>query len=1319
MPLTGFHPEIRRWFLERVGGPSAPQTEGWPRIRSGANTLIAAPTGTGKTLAAFLWALDGLLRQGSALRDETQVLYVSPLKALGNDVQKNLERPLSELEAREPAFPAVRVVVRSGDTPPSQRASMGRRPPHILVTTPESLYILLTSAGGRTMLRTVSTVIVDEIHAVAGNKRGSHLALSLERLEALVEGPLQRIGLSATQKPVSETAELLAGVGRPCAIVDIGHRRDLDLAIELPDAPLGTVCSHETWEEIVRRMAALIGEHRTTLVFVNTRKLAERIAGRLTTVLGEDHVTSHHGSLARERRLDAERRLKEGTLRALVATASLELGIDIGDVDLVIQIGTTYSISVLLQRVGRSGHGLDRVPKGRLFPLTQDELVCAAALLDSVRAGALDRTVPPSKPLDVLSQHIVAACVPETWEEERLFQLFRRARPYRDLAREEFDEVVRLHTEGRGALLHKDGVYGRLRATRRASIIAMTSGGAIPDTGQYRVVIEPEGTLVGSLDEDFAVEANGGDVFQLGNASWRILRVEPGVVRVADAHGAPPTIPFWLGEAPSRTRELSSAIGGVREAAVRGEGPAAAERIGEAASIQLTEYIREGAAALGTLPTPECVVLERFFDESGGMQLVVHSPFGGRVNRAWGLALRKRFCRGFGFELQAAANDEAIVISLGPQHSFPLEDVFQFLHPDVARDLLVQALLDAPMFGTRWRWNLTRSLVVPRTQGGGTRVPTPLLRMRAEDELVKAFPQALACGETLPPGDLPVPWEHPMVRQTIEDCLHEAMDVDGFLDVLRGLRDGRIRKAAVDTREPSAFARGILNVMPYGFLDDAPLEERRTQAVSARRGLDPQTADTLGALDPAAVARVREQAWPQPENAEEVHEALLWMGFVTQAEAERSDWGAWLEELRAAGRVERIEEAWRAVDGPREPKRVLKGRMEALGPVVVGTPNGESPVLPSEAEPLLLELEAEGGVLRCRLGGGQAWCDRRLLSRIHRDTLERLRREIEPVTAADFWRFLTSWQHVDERYRLDGPRGVLEVARRLAGFEAAAAEWESSILPARVRGYRQEWMDEITLSGEIVWGRIWGGGDAPVRTTPICLMPREDLERWLLLSSPCPGPPEAALSSYAQVLLEILDARGAVFTQELMRRSGLLPSHVEMGLGQLIGRGLITCDSFGGLRRLITAPSRRRGVMKRAAFAPSGRWTRLRGVEPSAGIGDTQIEFVARQLLDRYGIVFRRVLERERIPVPWRDLDRVYRLWELRGDVRGGRFVQRFAGEQYALPEAVELARKLRRDDRARTKDLKVSASDPLNLEGILTPEPRIPAQARRQVQVA
>ncbi len=1298
MPVAGFHACVQRWFADRLGEPTPPQRFGWPLIRDRRNVLIAAPTGSGKTLAAFLSAIDSLLRQGPELPNETQVLYVSPLKALGNDVQKNLQQPLAEIRSLDAGLPDVRVLVRTGDTRAKDRAAMVRRPPHILVTTPESLYILLTSNSGREMLRTVRTVIVDEIHAIAGDKRGSHLALSLERLEALT-GPVQRIGLSATTKPLESVARFLVGVGRNCELVDVGHRRELDLAVEIPRSPLSAVCSHETWDDIYERIAALILDHRTTLVFVNTRKLAERIAARLTGKLGADEVTCHHSSLSKERRLDAEQRLKNGKLRALVATASLELGIDIGDVDLTIQIGSARSIATFLQRVGRSGHSLRRTPKGRVFPLTLDELVECAALLRAVRRGDLDRTPGPRGPLDILAQQIVAACVPEPWSEDELFATFKRAWPYRDLTREDFDSAVALHTEGRRGLLHRDGVNGRLLARRRARITAVTSGGAIPDTADYKVVLEPESTFIGSLNEDFAIESNAGDIFQLGNTSWRILKIEPGTVRVADAKGAPPNVPFWFGEAPGRTTELSTEIGRIREDCTGADWLVRETGISEGAAQQIADYFDAARRVLGTLPTHDRVVLERFFDEAGGMQLIVHAPFGGRINRAWGLALRKRFCRGFGFELQAAANEEAIVLSLGPMHSFALDDVFNFLHPDSARDVLVQALLATPIFQTRWRWNVTRALLVER-MNKGKRVPAQIIRMRAEDLLAAAFPEVLACPENLAPGSLPVPTDHPLVRQTIEDCLTEPMDVDGFLEVIRRLRAGEIERVAVDTPEPSALAAGILNAQPYSFLDDAPLEERRTQAVMNRRTLDVHTADDLGALDPAAVRRVREEAWPSPENAEDVHDALTWMGYVTVEEAR--PWQAWIDELAAAGRVVREADRWYAAEATREPKAVLRGRLEALGPIF-------------SDDPLLLDLEREGVVLRTRLEGRRAWCDRRLLARIHRYTLDRLRREIEPVSVADYVRFLAAWQYAAEGYRLEGPRGIADVIRKLAGFEAPAAAWESRILPARVQGYRQQWLDELTLSGEIVWGRLWSAGNSPIRSTPICLLLRDDLDAWLALAAP---PDEAKLSGPAHDVLDALRSRGAMFPQELQRAAQLVPAHLEMGLAELIAHGLITCDSFSGLRQLLVPPSKRRMRIRTI-----GRWSPFRAKrgstclpmeEPrasaraaaesrSTSLNETAgHDFIARQLLQRTGVIFRRTVVRERQPVPWYKLVRTLRHMELRGDVRGGRFVSGVSGEQFALPEAVDLLRKIRKTPPPPPTEL--HPADPLHVLTALLP---------------
>ena len=1308
MPFGDAHPAIRRWFAATFGAPTEPQREGWPPIARGQHTLIAAPTGTGKTLAAFLWAIDTLARAGHALPDETRVLYVSPLRALVNDVQKNLAGPLAALAAADPDFPTIRTSVRTGDTPARERAAMLRAPPHILVTTPESLYLLLTSPGGRRILRTVRTVIVDEIHALARDKRGSHLALSLERLEHLA-GPVQRIGLSATQKPLSEIAQFLVGVGRECVEIDVGHRRAMDVAIEVPPSPLTTVCSHEQWDEIYTRIAALIAEHRTTLVFVNTRRLAERVGARLAHVVGSDAVTCHHSSLAKETRLDAERRLKSGSLRALVATASLELGIDIGEVDLVVQVGSTRSIATFLQRVGRSGHAVGKLPKGRLFPLTVDELVEATALLRATARGELDRTPQPAAPLDILAQQVVAECAAageEGWASDVLYAAFARAWPYRNLSREDWDQVVLLHSEGRRGLLHRDGVGGRILARRRARIAALTGGGAIPDVADYQVVLHPEGTVVGTLNEDFAVEASGGDVFQLGNASWRILRVERGVVRVTDAHGQPPTIPFWLGEGAARTPELSREVGRVREDC--GDPQVAAAEIGlsSEAATQLAEYIQAGRSALGAVPTQERIILERFFDESGGMQLVLHAPFGGRINRAWGLALRKRFCRGFGFELQAAANEEAIVISLGLQHSFELADVFKFLSPDTVAKVLTQAVLDQPMFESRWRWNASRALVLDRHQNG-RRVPPPILRMRAGDLLAASFPAAVACPENMPAGDLPIPMDHPIVRQTIHDCLTEATDLAGLVSVLTKLRDGQIETLAVDTPAPSAFALGILNAHPYAFLDDAPLEERRTQAVLQRRALDHRALDGVGALDPAAIARVREEAWPTPASPEEVHEALTWMGWVATAEA--PTWATWLHTLAAQGRVVREGDRWFAADASREPTRMLLGRLEALGPVAA-----TDPVIAFEGVlPALVALEVQGAILRTRLDGAEAWCERRLLARIQRYTLERLRKEIEPASAAELHRFLHAWQHARDDARLEGPRGVWEVLRQLAGVEAPARAWEASILPRRVRGYRREWLDELALSGELAWGRLWGSGASAIRATPIGFVPRDGLDAWLRLA-----PPAAveSLGGPALDLLRALEARGAMFPQELARAAKLVPAHVEAGLAELVARGLATCDAFAPLRQMLTPPSRRRAPVRSV-----GRWSRFRTNAPIADAPRPEdVELVARQLLRRTGVVFRHTVQRERIPVPWSALVRTYRRLELKGEIRGGRFVAGYSGEQFALPDAIEALRHVRRE--ASIAPDPVEPFDPLHFPDMLPAErpdgptgPARPAPADRR----
>ncbi|HEX9487398.1 MAG TPA: DEAD/DEAH box helicase [Gemmatimonadales bacterium] len=1376
MSLSGFHPAIERWFESRFRDPTEPQQRAWPLIQAGRNALIAAPTGSGKTFAAFLAAIDSLLRQGldagGTLTDGTQVVYVSPLKALSNDVQKNLAEPLAEIRRTLEALclpdVEIRTMVRTGDTPGAERQEMVRRPPHILVTTPESLYLILTSERAREMLRGVRTVIVDEIHAVARDKRGSHLALSLERLEHLAGRRLQRIGLSATQKPIEDVAAFLSGTQHPTpstCIIDSGHARTLDLALEIPSSPLDAVMAAEVWEEIYERLVQLILEHRTTLVFVNTRRLAERLTLHLSERLGADQVTSHHGSLSREKRLDAETRLKEGKLKALVATASLELGIDIGAVDLVCQIGSTRSIATLLQRVGRSGHHLAAVPKGRLFPLSRDELIECAALVRAARERTLDRLIIPDHPLDILAQQIVAAVACEEWQEDALFDLVRGAYPYRDVSRKDFDAVVQMLAEGfttrrgrRGAYVHYDGVNRRLRARRGARLAALTSGGAIPDIGDYRVILEPTETFVGTLNEDFAIESAPGDIFQLGNRSYLIQKVESGQVRVVDAQGQPPSIPFWLGEAPGRTPELSQEVSRLRRdvggrlgdtgaaiAWLAGEIPG----VSEPAARQIVEYLDASKKMLGVIPTQETLVLERFFDEAGGMQLVLHAPFGSRVNRAWGLALRKRFCRSFNFELQAAATEDAIVLSLGPQHSFPLESVFQYLKPETAEHLLVQAMLDAPMFGSRWRWNATRALAVLRARGG-KKVPTPLQRMDAEDLVAAVFPDQLACPENLV-GDREIP-DHPLVQQTIADCLLEAMDFPGLQRVLEGMEAGQFTLVARDTTEPSPLAHEVINAKPYAFLDDAPLEERRTQAVITRRGLDVKTAEELGKLDQAAIDRVKDEAWPDVSSVDELHDALLVMGAIPNAEVgtRNAEQQSHFEELARAGRAgilmrepplcvaaERLPmleavfpgagcepalsvperdraKVWTREDALRE---LVRGRLEAVGPTTAAEVARSLGVAVGDVDFALGALEHEGFVLRGRFTPGVAeleWCERRLLARIHRYTLDRLRQEIEPVTAADFMRFLLRWQRAAPDGRAEGPEGLGAVLELLDGYEVPAGAWEADVLPARLAEYDPLWLDGLCLSGEIAWGRLSpaassnGHKGGPIRTTPIALFRRERGAVWRSLTVP-PDPAQLPLSHSARAVLDALEERGASFFGDLVNATGLLRTEVEKGLGELVAWGLVTSDSFAGLRALLVPSDRRRpigGFRRRGHVAPfgvetAGRWSRVR---PPAPLPEEAVaEAVAWQLLRRYGVVFRRVVAREALLTPWRDILRVYRRLEARGEIRGGRFVGGFSGEQYALPEAVGLLRSVRREE-PQGELVAVSGADPLNLVGIVTP---------------
>ena len=1336
--LDSFDPLIAEWFAERFGGPTEPQIQGWPIVRAGRDALISAPTGSGKTLAAFLVCIDDLFRQARAgtLPDRTQVLYISPLKALSNDVHKNLEIPLAEISQlavkRFVKLQPIRKALRTGDTPQTERQHMVREHPHILVTTPESLYILLTAQRPREMLKGVRTVIVDEIHAIADDKRGSHLALTLARLDHLIaehggKRP-QRIGLSATVKPIEDVAKFL---GPAVSIVNVGHRRAMEISIETPRDELGPVASNEMWGEIYDRTAELIQQNRTTLVFVNTRRLAERVTHHLQERLGESAVLPHHGSLSRKLRLEAEARLKSGELKAVVATASLELGIDIGSVDLVCQIGSPRSIGVALQRIGRAGHWVGALPKGRLFVTTRDELVECAALVRAIRSGELDKIEIPQNPLDILAQQMVATCASlDDVGEDELFELMRAAWPFRTLERSEFEAVLETLAEGistargrAGAYLHRDAVNGRVRARRGARLTAITSGGAIPETAQYLVVAEPEDTTVGTLDEDFAVESLAGDIFLMGANSWRIKRVEQGRVRVEDAHGAPPSIPFWNGEAPGRTLELSREVGKLREDVIRDHSIEWLMRdcgLDRRGAEQVSIYIRAGRAALGAVPTERRIVAERFFDEGGGMQLVIHAPFGARVNRAWGLALRKRFCRSFNFELQAAATDNGINISLGEQHSFPLEAVFEFLRPETVEHTLTHALITAPMFTARWRWNANRALAIPRFQGG-KKVPPPIQRMKADDLMAAVFPDLAACPENLT-GEIRIP-DHPLVSETIENCLREAMDIDSLRAVLADLRDGLIERVAIDTAEPSPFSHEILNANPYAYLDDAPLEERRARAVQIRSTLRTDfSAEGAGALDQDAIATVATEAWPVIRDADELHEALLGLCVMPVLQGEltllfdqlaarrratvmiaegRSFWVA-AERLNLV-RIVYPNAAFepeiappvstRAV--PETPERcaaeILRGWFECTCPLRASELSRDLAMPRDLVDQALGQLEAEGQILRGRFTTRDAdaeieWCHRRLLARIHRLTLGRLRKEIEPVTTAEFYAFVHRWQHLSPGSQLHGVDGTLQIIKQLQGSEFPAAAWEAEILPRRIASYDPEYLDQLCLSGEVTWGRLSPHPAferdederrrvRPTRVAPLAIFLRDDAS-WLL-ATPQPSPKDS-LSHPARELLAVLETRGASFFADLTRATGRLASEVEDGLWELVTAGLVTADGFENLRALLD-PKRRRGEGRSRTARPRhapGRWAILRHTEASP---DGSPAAFARQLLTRWGVVFRDIAAREPLAPAWRDLLIELRRMESRGEIRGGRFVASFIGEQFALAEALDLLRAIRR----------------------------------------
>ena len=1661
--LADFHPASRAWFEERFGQATKAQADAWPQIRAGRHTLIAAPTGSGKTLAAFYAAIDMLLQRGlnGELSEGVQILYVSPLKALSNDIQKNLEQPLNgiaeQLHLQGFAPVDIRIAVRTGDTPPSERARMAKKPPHILVTTPESFYLLLTSASGRAMLSTVRSLVVDEIHALLGDKRGSHLALSMERLQHLISSQssgntkdqsgrtLQRIGLSATQKPIDLVANYLVGnaTGQSecdssslgevevevegadsrwpkadCAIVDSGFRRELDIRIEVPKSPLSALMSNEVWDELYGRLVELIESHDTTLVFVNTRRLSERLALALAERLGDDVVCSHHGSMSKDHRHNAEQRLKAGSLKVLVATASMELGIDVGSVDLVVQFSSPKSIATFLQRVGRSGHSINGTPKGILFPLTRDDLIEASALVHSIRRGQLDAIVMPEKPLDILAQQIVAEVsaqvhdrgrdgdtagdepgqrasrrdkskklsapdapeddlwaqgaddcgdVPankqpvdklsvqnqpskeifqplatalaamrtsgstrlsssakpaptpaspevrkaalaaaraglrgteaepasvksdvypketeeieetqetqeieeieeikekesfepmtplDSWCIDELYALVIKAFPFRELTKEEFEETLRMVADGytsrrgrRGAHLHYDAINRRLRPRRGANLIALTNGGAIPDMFDYQVVLDPEDTVVGSLNEDFALDSMAGDVFTLGTHAWQILRVDGLKVRVRDAQGMNPTVPFWFGEGPGRTVELSQSVSNFRQQIgdlILDESADAAMQwcinavgLPHSAASQVVEYLHAGMAALGAMPTRDTIIMERFFDEVGDMHVVIHSPFGSRINRGWGLALRKRFCKSFNFELQAAANEDSIVISLGSVHSFPLDEVFRYLQSTTVRDVLVQALLDSPMFEVRWRWNATRSLAIQRNRSG-KRVPPQFQRMDAEDLIAHVFPDQIACAENLT-GRRDVP-THPLVDQTIHDCLTEAMDIDALIELVGKIEREELTLIAKDLREPSPFAQEIINARPYAFLDDAPAEERRTNAIRNRSWADPAEARDYSLLDASAIERVREEAWPLVHNAEELHDALQTLGYITAAEFADNGFEKWRERLVLEGRLHQLvqhpqELLFATEDLPKfralfpeccaqfdtpsflegvcfEPEEALRdlvrSRLEGLGPVTAQRLADEVSLPCVKIDAALLALEVEGFVFQGKFtpraeqagDGPVEWCERRLLQRIHRYTIDSHRKAIKPVSLQVYTQFLFDEHGLqpvrddDEMPRssaepsLDGQTQLQRSLAMLDGISAPAASWEADLYPSRVSDYDPNWLDVLCISGRVTWGRyvqpsasqraLHKGSSGPVKTTPIAIMSRANLDIWQAmaraqLKEADEGPRKTRVgqdapsgktfSNTAQRIEADLLTNGASFFDQIQSRSGLLKAQLEEGLAELVGAGRLNSDSFTGLRALLTPASKKQGAHRRRRRSPmfgveeAGRWSLLETFAPRPAdtadtdamatarteteaentrrssatpviirqprasrpnnsrsgwdvLDDDQLERLISIYLNRWGVLFRSIIERELLAPPWRVLLRALRRLELRGTVRGGRFIAGVGGEQFAFQEAVDGLRSMAKEvAAAKPRYHSLAASDPLNLLNLILPRRKL-----------
>ncbi|MDQ3647941.1 MAG: DEAD/DEAH box helicase [Actinomycetota bacterium] len=1419
-PLESFTPQVREWFWRSFEAPTAAQAQAWPVIAGGENVLVSAPTGSGKTLAAFLWGLDRLVAEPASGERRTRLVYVSPLKALSYDVEKNLRAPLKGIGGE------VDVAIRTGDTPQKERQQMLRRPPDVLITTPESLYLMVTSRARETLTH-VEWLIVDEIHAVAQTKRGAHLALTLERLEHLTGGDLQRIGLSATQRPLEEVGRFLVGAGRDCRLVDAGRRKPLDLEIRVPVEDMREPGEHDVtdpavggqgtaagggdligigpgdgigaaatprsiWPAIYPQLLELVREHRSTIVFVNNRRGAERLAVRLNELAGEDGgeersptgaggaqpdrrsgehrsdpsrastaatqsypaqiARAHHGSLAREERLVVEDLLKSGALPCLVATSSLELGIDMGAVDLVLQVESPKSVTAGLQRIGRAGHGVGEVSKGRIFPKFRADLLECAVVTRRMRAGEIEHTVVPRNPLDVLAQHVVAMTAGgDEWRVSELHGVVRKAYPFAELSRELLDQVLdmldgRYPSEEFSELRPRivwDRVQDTVRARRGALALAVTNAGTIPDRGLFGVHL-PDGRRVGELDEEMVYEARPGQTFLLGASTWRIEEITRDRVIVSPAPGAPGAVPFWKGDGVGRPAELGRAIGAfAREAVDKEPAELAAENdLDERAAANLVTYLREQREATRVLPSDRTVVIERFRDEIGDWRLCVLSPLGGRVHAAWALALSARIRDEFGLESDAIWSDDGIIVHLPDADEAPSSDLIM-VEPDAVEDLVVRELSASALFGARFRENAARALLLPRARPG-KRTPLWQQRLKAQSllEVARRYGQ------------------FPIVLETYRECLRDVFDLAGLQELLRGLHTRELSLVEVETQRASPFASSLLfdYVATYMYEGDTPNAERRAAALSLDRDL---LRELLGQeelrelIDPAALEEVeadlqRISERTQAANDDGLHDVLRAVGDMRLDEASARCLPAvsaekMLAELQSDRRAVKMRiageerfiasedaglyrDALGSVPPGGLPEAFLEEVEEPLARLARRYASTHGPFTTREVRdrygvdfgPALRELERAGNLVRGELrpGGAQReWCDSDVLRRLRRASLASLRREVEPAEQKALARFLPAWQGVDAAP--PGGAGIDRLREQLVPLQGLALSpetWERDVLPRRLGAYSQAWLDSLCAGGELVWV---GAGSIGRSSGKVTLLFREDAR----LLGPPPFKGDAPAEPLHERLRERL-ATGAAFWTDLLVDLPVEPTELQEALWDLVWAGEVTNDAFAPLRasRLSLARQNRdagrRFSRRRRAGAPQvqGRWSLTEGLFRGEVPHGQRMRVTAEVMLERYGIVTREAVLAEGIPGGFASLYGELARLETLGTARRGYFVEGLGGAQFALPAAVERLRGMRSDEPAPA--LVLAATDPANPYGATLPWPKREDSTRRPSRV-